>query len=337
MVSGAAPGRGRLAARLREGLFLLILLVGGNLVMEVGYRVYQRWALPRALYAIVDRHRATSPTPQDVFVFDADTGYRYTPNFTGQRGHPWYSHWRTNGHGHVSRFEYPTRKPPGEYRIAVVGDSLVANITNNVRWTEVLEDELNASPRWRASVADRFTRVLNLGVDGLGMVQFGGMVRRHATEFEADLIVVNFISDSFLRRVRYVAAPFAGGDREQNIRRYVRTNYLERIDWLSLRPELFAATVGRLWGMRASLPVDARELMAEPDFRFATREEAVTASAAAIRDMLAFAPGILFLQMPLLEELERNSYPLWIGLVEEVQRIVPDFKPVSMLPKKLGW
>jgi hypothetical protein len=267
-------------------------------------------------------------------MFDAHAGYRYTPNFTGQRGHPWNSHWRTNSHGHVSRFEYPKRKPPGEYRIAVVGDSMTANITNNVRWTEVLQEQLNASPQWQASVAGRLTRVMNSGIDGMGMVQFGALVRHHVMEFEPELIVVNFISDSFLRRVRYLNVPYLGRDREENIRRYVQRNYLDRINWFSLHPELFAATVGRFWGMRGSLPIDPKmHLASDPDFRFATRQEAITASAAAIRDMLSVAPNILFLQMPLLEELEGNPYPAWIGLVEDVQRIVPDFKVVSLKPQ----
>jgi hypothetical protein len=84
-----------------------------------------------------------------------------------------------NSHGHVSQFEYPKQKPSGEYRIAVVGDSMTANITNNVRWTEVLEASLNASPEWRVRVGDSFTRVINFAVDGMGMVQFAGMVRHH--------------------------------------------------------------------------------------------------------------------------------------------------------------
>jgi hypothetical protein len=323
-----------LAAHWRDALSLVILLVLGNVAMEIGYRVYQYWALPRALFEIVDRQKSTGPSSTDQFMFDASVGYRYTPNFSGERGHPWFSRWRTNSHGHVSQFEYPERKPPGEYRIAVVGDSMTANITNNVRWTEVLEERLNASPQWRASVGERFTRVINFGLDGTGMVQFGAIVRHHAMGYEPDLIIVNFISDSFLRRLRYNIVPYVGDDRAANIRKYVQENYLSRIDWFRLYPELFAATVGNLWGMRSSLPVDVKVLMAsDPQFRFATREQAVAASAAAVRDLLSTAPHALLLQMPLIEELEDNPYPQWVGLIEEVQRIVPQFKPIFMKPQ----
>jgi hypothetical protein len=114
----------------------------------------------------------------------------------------------------------------------------------------------------------------------------------------------------------------------------VHQNYLDRIDWFSLYPELFAATAGRFWGMRSALPVNPKELLASSsDFRFATRQEAIAASAQAVRDILSVGPNTLFLQMPMIEDLEGNPYPYWIGLVDEVQRVVPQFKPVSMKPQ----
>ncbi|MFL4980471.1 MAG: hypothetical protein ACJ8FV_18535 [Xanthobacteraceae bacterium] len=323
-----------LAAHWREWLLVLAMLAVSYLVLEIGYRGYQSWALPRALFEIVDRQKSSGPTSTDQFMFDVHVGYRYTPNFVGERGHPWFSHWRTNSHGHVSQFEYPRRKPPGEYRIAVVGDSMTANITNNVRWTEVVEEQLNASARWRASVGERLTRVINFGVDGYGMLQFAATVRHHAMDFEPDLIIVNFLSDSFLRRLRYSSMPSSEGDRERNIRVYVQKNYLDGISWFSPYPELFAATAGRFWGMQSSLPVDPKVLIASsPDFRFARREEAIAASAQAIRDVLSVAPNILFLQIPLIEELEGNPYAYWVGLIDDVQRIVPQFQPISMKPQ----
>src|SRR5262249_59491808 len=63
-------------------------------------------------------------------LFDANVGFRYAPNFTGERGSPWFSHWRTNQRGHVSRSDYPQHKPVGEFRIAILGDSFTAGITS---------------------------------------------------------------------------------------------------------------------------------------------------------------------------------------------------------------
>jgi hypothetical protein len=45
---------------------------------------------------------------------------------------------------------------------------MTANITNSVRWTEVLEEDLNASSKWKTRVDGKGTRVINFGVDGIG-------------------------------------------------------------------------------------------------------------------------------------------------------------------------
>ena len=79
-----------------------------------------------------------------------------------------------------------------------------------------------------AAVGDKFTRVINFGVDGMGMLQFAAMVRHHAIAFEPDLIIVNMISDSILRRIRYVGVPIPTNDRNEKIRLYVEEELLER-------------------------------------------------------------------------------------------------------------
>jgi hypothetical protein len=200
-----------------------------------------------------------------------------------------------------------------------------------VRWTEVLEAELNASSPGTLSVGGKVTRVINFGVDGMGVVQFCAMVRHHAMKFGPDLIIVNMISDDILRRLRYLNVPYQGRDRDQHIRAYVKTIFSDRIDWFRVYPELLAATAGRSWGMRSSLPLDARAILAwDPQFRYPSREEAVAASAAAIRDILPSSENILFLQMPVFDELEGRPTPAWDGLVEDLQKAVPGFKVVSM-------
>jgi len=304
------------------------------LLMEIGYRAYQYRTLPDRLFAEVAAQPSTGPSAQDQFLYDAHTGYRYTPNFAGRRGHPWNSHWRTNSHGHVSQFEYPQRKPSGEYRIAVIGDSFTANITNNVRWTELVEERLNASAQWRASVGGQFTRVINFGVDGMGMIQFAAMVRHHAMDFAPDLVIVNFIADDILRRVRYLNRPAGDGDRNAKIRAYVQDNFLHRIDWLRPYPELFAATFGQYFGMRTQLPLDHRMHFArEPAFKFDSRTEAITASAAVVREILGEIPNILFLQAPMFQELAGWSIPEWDGLVRQFRQAVPEFPVVVMQPR----
>ena len=323
----------------REAVLVVATTVLTLIVLEIGYRLYQYQTLPGRLFALVDAQLPTNHGARpgndatQVHVPDLHTGYTYAPNYQGARGHPWHSRWRTNSHGHVSQFEYPQQKPPGEYRIAVVGDSLTANITNNVRWTERLEELLNASAKWRQETGNKFTRVINFGVDGMGMIQFSAMVRHHAMAFEPDLTIVNFISDSILRRLRYAGVPVSHGGRNETIRTYVRRNYLDRIDWFNSCPELIGATIGRGRVRGCMLPLDAREILAtEPSFRFSDRAEALQTGIAAAKDVLLASANVLFLQMPTFHELENQADPLRDDLVAELRAAVPNAKIVSMRP-----
>jgi hypothetical protein len=126
--------------------------------------------------------------------------------------------------------------------------------------------------------------------------------------------------------------PSLGVDRAATIQGYVRTNYLERIDWMSRKPELLLATVGRLWGADGTLPLTASEIIARgPAFRFSDRSEAMRLSVVAVRDILSATNGtVLFLQMPLFQELEGQGDGLWRGLVKTLAGAVPQAKFVSM-------
>jgi hypothetical protein len=293
--------------------------------------------LPNKLYAIVNA-QVLRDYPRQVlrprqYLPDAHAGYIYAPNFNGQLGHPWHSQWRTNSHGHVSNFDYAKEKPRGEYRIAVIGDSMTANITNNVRWTEVLEEQLNVSRRWRARIGDKTTRVINFGVDGMGMVQFAAMVRYHATTFDPDQVLVNFVSDDILRRLRHLPAPPTTDDHEQYIRAYVKTNILGRINWFTPSSQLLAATYGRRSGISAELPLDVNELLGStgPLYKFTSREDALASGSAAIRDIISLFPRAIFFHMPLWQELEdRPTRTPWSGLVDDLRQRVPSANVVSM-------
>ena len=331
----------RLASYWREVLFVLASLMVTYLLLEIGYRAYHYWTLPGRLFQLV---AAEIPANYDQlskvsrqYLPDQHTGYVYAPNFDGQRGAPWHSRWRTNSHGHVSKFEYPRQKPPGEYRIAVVGESMTANITNNVRWTEVLEEDLNTSSKWKTKVGGKVTRVINFGVDGIGMIQFAAMVRHHVMGFEPDLIIVNFVSDDILRRFRYLSVFLNPKDRDESIRIYVKTNFLDGINWFGLCPELHTATVGPLWGgassgRRCMLPLDPKEILAAgPAFHFTKRKDAMDTSVAAVKDMMSVFQNIVFLQMPMFLELDdHRSLPQWRGLVDELRKAVPQSNIVSM-------
>jgi hypothetical protein len=174
------------ARRNAFGAILLVICSSGlaYFVMEVAYRGYQYFALPQEIFAVIDANKPLGGWA-DQYRFDADAGILYTPNFSGERGHPWFSRWRTNSHGHVSGDEYPVAKPSDEFRIAVVGDSFTAAITSNVRWTDLLEQLLNGNEQWRSSQGGKHTRVINFAVDGTGIHHFAGIVRHHVPRFDS--------------------------------------------------------------------------------------------------------------------------------------------------------
>jgi hypothetical protein len=297
------------------------------LMLEIGYRFYQYETLPRRLFEILWALQSDGPAANDQYIFDANVGFRYAPNFTGERGSPWFSHWRTNQWGHVSRSDYPQHKPVGEFRIAILGDSFTAGITNNVRWTDQLEDRLNESAAWRGSVGGQSTRVINFAVDGYGFVQFAAMLH-YVSAFEPDLVVVTFVTDDIFRKLRFVNVPYSTGRRDQDLRAYI-DSYLAEINWLRPYPELFAATLGPYFGMQTRLPLDPLSVLASPRGRY-NRSEGIAATATAVRTILSFSPRSLFIQAPQIEEL--RGYPLKESAELSAALQAPNIRFVSMIP-----
>jgi hypothetical protein len=281
------------------------------LAVEIGYRAYHYVTLPGRLATLMDQRTPIQEGSR--FLPDSQVGYVYARNFEGALGHPWHSRWRTNSHGHVARSDYPVAKPVDEWRIAVVGDSFTASIYNTVRWTELLEDRLNASQQWRHLTGGKTTRVLNFGVDGMGLVQFAAKVRHHVPQFAPDMVIVNYVSDDLWRRMRYLFTP-GTGSRTAAIRGYVQSHFLDNIDWIAWRSEALAATLGQRWGMTSQLPLDARTILAQPSTRFTSRGEALAAGRQAVASMLTQYPHALLLHMPCYYELAGEEPPWLRGL-----------------------
>src|SRR5262245_48891616 len=161
-------------SRLLNALLTIASLVVGYLVVEAGYRIYQYYSL------VVLGHFAV--TTVDV---------REIPSLLGKPGEvrgasgPSSGITRaqyddhapvairnrvpTNNPPRVARYSYQREKPTGEYRIAVVGDSLTASVNNTYPWPDELQRRLNADQELLAALkAERIT-VLNLGVPGAGL------------------------------------------------------------------------------------------------------------------------------------------------------------------------
>jgi hypothetical protein len=310
-------------------LLLVAQISSALLITEISFRAYWSYVAPRRMSAILASQMRTDDGLSN-YVADPYSGYRYAPNRYGQLGTPWFSHWRTNSHGHVSDEEYQVQKPAGEFRIAAVGDSYTAGILSNMRWPDVLQKMLNESPAWRTAVGGKFTRVINFGIDGTGFQQFAGVVAHHVPAYGPDLIIVNFMVDDLLRRwnQRSCANPNAS-DRAN----CMVAHYLKTVDWFEPCSLGISVAGWRGAGTCRRIPVDPAAFLVQrtEGENYYPRSQAVSKSAAAIREMMR-APHITFFHHPTPWELEGRPLNQWTELMTATQNEVPDWQVVSMLP-----
>jgi hypothetical protein len=128
------------------------------------------------------------PVPYSIesnMYFEADpfTGYRLKPNGIGhyQMGIPGIA----NSHGHRD-IEVTLKKPPGVFRILVLGDSFTvgANVRQEEAYPKVVEKRLK-------SVYPEI-QVVNAGVGGWDPFQYAQYFEHYGYQFEPDLILVGF-------------------------------------------------------------------------------------------------------------------------------------------------
>ena len=111
---------------------------------------------------------------------DPAIGYELTP---GASGVLWGVEATVNSHGFRDR-EYEVPKPPGTYRILVLGDS--------VTFGHRMPLETTYTKRLESMVADRNIEVLNFGVGGYDTLREAATLERHGARFEPDLVLVGY-------------------------------------------------------------------------------------------------------------------------------------------------
>lgn len=128
-----------------------------------------------------------APAFQRLFMPDPVIGYRLKPGVTTRfETSEFATDISINAAG--TRDDDIGPKPPGEFRIVVLGDSLVMAVQVPLAQTfcRVLQDRLNQEP----DGAGRRFRVINAGVQGYGPVEQYLFYRNVAQGFDADLVVV---------------------------------------------------------------------------------------------------------------------------------------------------
>jgi len=120
-------------------------------------------------------------------------GYEHRPHV---RTYFMGTHIETNSHG-MRDIEYSVKKPPGTYRIAVLGDSVAFGLGVNMTYvfTEVLESRLNER-------GGRKVEVLNFGVSGYStkreVAQYDAKVRY----FDPDLVIIAYSMNDIFHGTR---------------------------------------------------------------------------------------------------------------------------------------
>jgi hypothetical protein len=278
-------------------------------VIEVGYRAY----LFRHIHdQISDRlvqaaHASTSDGPN---YYDPLIGYRRKPNTTWEYNNSQLqTRFGVDAHGLIANdidpSAFPVEKPANEYRIALLGDSMTAGNDNYIRMSDLVQDYLNRSPRWRAYVGGKFTRVINFGMDGTGLVQWGPNYEFEARQFSPDLVIVNFILDDVMRRFvfRGVNPQLRGDGLQRYIAQRVTASMWKGMPWFEIYPELLAHTVlGRILGMQPRL-LASEAMNGDSPTKFQNQDEGIRLSLASLQRIRCLHPRMLLFNQPMYEEL----------------------------------
>ena len=130
----------------------------------------------------------------------------YAPDpYCGTRLRPdWEGWWRKEGSAYIRinrcgfrQGDREPAKPPGSFRVAVLGDSFIEafQVPDEQTFCAQLELRLQDSP----VLTDRRVEVLNFGVSGYGTAQELLMLRHYVWQYQPDLVLLAFFPGNDLR------------------------------------------------------------------------------------------------------------------------------------------
>ena len=189
--------------RLAEWALVFLSVGFAYLCIEIGYRLYMFYT-----YAVVAEYQVVTfdtrqprldlEAPGNVFgPYPISASYNAV-YYSAKNEIVYRNKVRTNNLGWTSRYDYSVTKAPGEYRIAVIGGSTTAAVTNELAWTDVLQDRLNSDRELLAALGVERFSVLNIGFLGAGMSTIAVPGTTIAGRFSPDLTVINFSIENVL-------------------------------------------------------------------------------------------------------------------------------------------
>lgn len=170
-----------------------LLLILGALLALTAVEIFLRIRFRELLWMRV--------YPQ-LYVPDADLGYRYRPEAEGEIRIPGiHRRFRTNNRGFASDRDFVREKEPGTFRIALVGTSNTTGIWMNGQhsnYAELLQERLCSG--------GRKVEILNFGIDGrYRAVHEIRILETDVAEYDPDLILIDvdlpFVHGFFMRDV----------------------------------------------------------------------------------------------------------------------------------------
>jgi hypothetical protein len=173
------------AARLAAGMAVfLVTLVLSLLVLEGALR----WAILGTLRAPEYGHTVQMFEPHPT------RGWKLKPGIQAYLRTPAYSVLHTTNSRGYRDVEHELAKPPGVYRVVVLGDSFMeaGQVALEESFARVLEGELAGS-------ASREVEVINLGCSGYGQVQELLALREEGLAYDPDLVLLALFLDNDLR------------------------------------------------------------------------------------------------------------------------------------------
>jgi len=316
---------------------------------------------------------AFTTTTSPLYQYDPVAGYSYVPYadvkwrfYSSDNRFLRETSCKVNNMGHLDPRDYTVEKPANEYRIACIGDSFTGTPQNEVQWSSALMDVCNADDEMKQLVGKSFFRTYNFGLDGTGFVQWPGVYEGKARQYQPDLVIVNFYWNDILRDfmyratlpiksdlgeysvmvasntepvdfgnydVRYgysiVTAPSTldDPDRAADIKREI---YQARIDGLPW--EGFGLhCLSRVFGNQSRL-----ESIMSPVPMFPTEEEAIQASAEAVREMKRLHPHVIVLSHPSIQECKSGKPSPIIAEFQKELSEVPIIMMLDYLPLDRG-
>jgi tetratricopeptide (TPR) repeat protein len=197
MPSNQQQGSPRSRQRFFEAILICASLLTGYVVVEFLYRCYLYYNYAVQAEYPVDVVDARLPSrgvtaPGNVWgAYPPSTVFTKSSYSTDNRL-VYQTHVHTNNFGWISHHDYSVQKAADEYRIAVVGASLTASVTNETPWADILQQRLNEDLELLRALDVKRISVLNFGLPGASIQQIWNSGAPVARRFSPDLLLVNF-------------------------------------------------------------------------------------------------------------------------------------------------